>query len=166
MADPYDNFCKRDTPQDLKEALFGGDQDRLRAWCKMNPDRLSLALDCIHMHHPVYREIVQLAMSANQQAETKARSEKLFAQAERHHSDRQWWTRFAAWVAFLSAVVGLASFLAGRFLPPPQDRELSRRVSALEQQLSVVPPKLKPTALPPTAIAPQPTSTPTPKATP
>lgn len=55
------------------------------------------------------------------------------AQAERHHSDRQRWTRVAAAVAFVSAAAGWVSFAASRFFPPP---EVNRRLAAIEQRLA------------------------------
>src|SRR5437016_8173331 len=90
MADPYDYFCKPDTPQDLKDALLGGNQDRLRSWCKQNPDRLSLALECIHPHHTVYREIVQQAFAARQRDEDTTTAERQHQQtlAEAHQANR------------------------------------------------------------------------------
>src|SRR4051812_16578098 len=74
MNDPYAHWCKSDTPQDLKDALLGGDQERLRTWCKKNPNRLLLALECIYPQHTVYREIVQQVLSAHQRTEDAERA--------------------------------------------------------------------------------------------
>jgi hypothetical protein len=158
MASDY--FCDpKTTPPDLLAAV--PESTTLRAWAKQASDAdLSRALDCIYVHHQHHRQVIQDEIAARQQAETKARSGRSFAQAERHHRDRQWWTRFSAWVAFLSALVALASFLAGRFLPPPQDRELARRVTALEQQMSVAAATPRPTAAPTQQTQSQSTSSP------
>src|SRR6266481_1996089 len=76
MTDPYDYWCKADTPQDLKDALLRGDQDRVRQWCAGNPTRLRLALECIHPQHVVYREIVQRALTSHERAEDAATGER------------------------------------------------------------------------------------------
>ena len=57
-------------------------------------------------------------------------------QAERHHSERQNRMTVSAWAASVSALVAVVGFFAMRLLPPPQDRELTNRVTALEQRLS------------------------------
>lgn len=113
-----------------------------------------------HPKHQVARQVLNERRQA-QKREDEARHREDVAQADRHHSERQRWTRFATWVAFLSALVALASFLAGRFLTAPQVSSLERRVSALEQQLSAAPPNPKPTVSPPPTTAPPIQSTPT-----
>jgi hypothetical protein len=100
MSDPYDYWCKSDTPQDLKDALLGGDQDRLRAWCKQNPERLSLALECIYPHHNVYRAIVQAELSAHRRAEADATS-------QRRHRQIVFWAKVGVAVMIVGVVIGV-----------------------------------------------------------
>ena len=54
--------------------------------------------------------------------------------ADRHHAERQRATWVAVCVSVLSALVALASFLAGMFLPSRQMSELDLRVKRLEQR--------------------------------
>jgi len=75
MVDPYDYWCKESTPQDLKDALIGGDQERLRTWCKQNPESLASALECIHPQHTVYRNIVKNELSIHQEKEARETAE-------------------------------------------------------------------------------------------
>ena len=89
------------------------------------------------------------------------------AQAERQHSERQWWTRFSAWVGALGVFVAVASFLSGRFWPTPQVSSLERRVAALEQkQTASAPSNLTPTTTPQSHSPPQTATTPPATATP
>src|SRR5438128_9045254 len=77
MVDPYDYWCKESTPQDLKDALIGGDQERLRTWCEQNPESLASALECIHPQHTVYRNIVKSELSVHQEKEARETAEAL-----------------------------------------------------------------------------------------
>jgi hypothetical protein len=80
MLRQSDYWCSPNTPEDLKDALIGGDQDRLRQWCKTNPEQLELALEVIHPQHQVQRDIVGSALSSYQ----RDKVEKAQAQERRH----------------------------------------------------------------------------------
>jgi hypothetical protein len=99
-SDPYDYWCKPDAPQDLKGALLGGNQDKLRAWCKQNPERLSLALECIYPQHSVYRDIIQTELSAVQQKKAE-RAE------ERRHRQITFWAKVGVTVMIFGVVIGV-----------------------------------------------------------
>jgi hypothetical protein len=127
-----------------------------------------------------YLEELARAEFDSQVSLAHAQSRPALDQAQQHHETSILWVRFSAWVAFLSALVGLASFLAGYFLPRPQDAVVEHRLTALEQQLSsahpnpqpstplpqTTPPPSTPTPTSTPAASPTPSATPAPKATP
>jgi len=102
------------------------------------------ALDVIYMHQPHLRQIVHDELAVRAHAETSARSEKSLDQAERHHSDRQWWTRFSVLLAVASFLLALASFLIGRLLPTSQVSSLEQRLATVEQKLAITPQRITP----------------------
>jgi hypothetical protein len=54
-----DHFCTRDADAGLKAALSSGELKDLRQWCRDNPDKIRFALDWIHPHQQVLRELVE-----------------------------------------------------------------------------------------------------------
>lgn len=110
-------------------------------------------------------------LDESDRTEAAQRAAASLAQADKHHADRQWWTRFSAWVGVFGLLLALVSFLAGRFWPTAQVSSLERRVAALEQnQTASAQPNLIPTTPPQlhlpqqTAATPQVSATPSPAA--
>ena len=128
-------ICDPNAPEKLKRALRNiPDLQIYVKECSMS--ELLDAMDAIYRHQPVLREIVQDEIDARERSGAAARGEKSMAQAERHHADRQWWTRFSVVVATLSFLLALASFLFGRYLPTSQVAALETRVAAIEHKIA------------------------------
>src|SRR5438034_6856924 len=103
------SLCDPKAPAELQQALRNI-PDLQRYVKERSMSELRDALDAIYMHQPVLRQIVHDEIGARERAEVAARGEKSLAQAERHHADRQWWTRFSVSVAAASFLLALASF--------------------------------------------------------
>lgn len=154
------DFCKFNSPVDLQTAII---KNTLAQWCKENPDRLQLALDCINIDCTLMRQIVMDAIDAKHREDVTTH---LKALREPH------WT--VVWTFCLVILSILIAILAWWFPRSPVDApaEIGIRSPASIQSIAVpskqqLSPIAKPTAVATLSPTPAPAasaSTPTPQA--
>jgi hypothetical protein len=108
---PSDYFFTDDTPEDFRQAVQSSDHAVLRAWCRQNPDKVRQALEWVHYHHKVHRDIILLEIEDLKQKDLIQRLKAI----ERLH----WAKDPIFWVTLGGAVAaGLAAYFGWLAIRP------------------------------------------------
>ena len=137
-------FCSKYADPTLGQALIGGDHTNLRKWCRDNPDKLRAALDWIHPHHPVLRNIIELEMRDQQHNQESLRHDNIIARLKALENPH-WTTTPVFWVTAAGAIAaGLAAWFGWLAIQPPHAASGSKPQNS-SQMLPQVAPLSSPT---------------------